>query len=618
MQKDSFRPDIQGLRALAVIAVVVFHISPRLLPGGYLGVDIFFVISGYLIIGMIDRDLKANSFSLLKFYSKRVKRLFPALFVTLTSCTVLGYFYLLPFELKTYSQSLFASLFYISNIFFSLQADYFDSGLKSAPLLHTWSLAVEEQFYFFYPLVALFLYKFSHRKILFFTILTISFLGSEILVRYYPAVGFYISPTRFWQFMAGGAVSLYLTVPSSSCRSNDVMSFVGLTSLIAIMFIYTQHTTFPGINALAPTIFTCVVLYFGNDSNWYKRLMNTGINQLTGNISYSLYLWHWPVIVFFNLYIDFGSELINYLFVFLSSYILGFLSWRFVEQASRSKELSIAGIRNPIIQSFLFSLALLALCLPGLSGLPERYSPLQNTYASYLNYNTDDYRTNQCFIVSAEGIFEQEKCLSLNDENKSKIALIGDSHAAHWYGSLVHTVQDFATVSQITASGCMPLDDGDGEIHCTKLMTNTYKSILREHDFDLIIISARWREDIVDRLLETLGRLPSTQNVIIFGPTLEFRKALPRLLATAEDTDNILIDATNYESIKAIDQVLSNRLKKEKIRYISIIDIICPGASVDTCKIIFGQDIPLAFDYGHLTGKAAIEILHKVDLKSKL
>ncbi len=204
-----FRKDIQGLRALAILAVLIFHINPLKLSGGFVGVDMFFVISGFLITQHIFRDLEKGTFSLRTFYLKRIRRLYPALIVTLLIASIAVYKIYLPADIQQYGPSLISTILYVSNIFFLQQSDYFNSELENSPLLHTWSLSVEEQFYIFLPLLMLLIFC-KFRKLfvpLLCVIACISFLASELLLDEYRTASFFLSPTRFWQFMLGGLVA---------------------------------------------------------------------------------------------------------------------------------------------------------------------------------------------------------------------------------------------------------------------------------------------------------------------------------------------------------------------------------------------------------------------------
>ncbi|WP_166424091.1 acyltransferase [Paraglaciecola sp. 20A4] len=287
MSTKNYRWDIQGLRALAVMAVVIFHISPYKLPGGYLGVDIFFVISGYLIIGFICRDLRAEKFSLSDFYIKRIRRLFPALLATVIVTMIAAYCYLLPEEMTMFAKSVISTLLYVSNMFFYTQSDYFSADLKLAPLLHTWSLSVEEQFYILFPILLIGIIKYRPKALQLFLgiIAVMSFVLSEYLVRTDPSLAFFISPTRFWQFIVGGLLALNLHKMGLSKSLSNVIGFGGLASLIICLFLYDKTTLFPGINAILPTVATLCVLWAGSVTGVFSGLMALPINRFFGNIS---------------------------------------------------------------------------------------------------------------------------------------------------------------------------------------------------------------------------------------------------------------------------------------------------------------------------------------------
>ncbi|MDQ7083868.1 MAG: acyltransferase [Sulfurovum sp.] len=275
---SNFRWDIQGLRAISVLFVLIFHINPDVLPGGYLGVDIFFVISGYLILGFIWKHLTQNTFSLFQFYTKRMYRLAPAFLVLVLISTIVGYFVLLPNEGIHYIQSLVSTLFYYSNFYFYSQADYFNSTMEFAPLLHTWSLSVEEQFYIVFPIILLLIYKVKKDRIipllLFLALLSLCF--SQLAIYYeHDSFAFFASPTRFFQFIIGGLVSIAVPKNTLSRSLNDILMLLGLAIIGLTVYFYTPQTATPGINAILPSLGAVLVLYSGVNTKYTGLLFNT-------------------------------------------------------------------------------------------------------------------------------------------------------------------------------------------------------------------------------------------------------------------------------------------------------------------------------------------------------
>ena len=302
--KTSFRFDIQALRALAVMSVLIFHISPYHLPGGYLGVDVFFVISGYLIIGQIWKLICDRNFKFVDFYANRFKRLFPPLFVVLVASSILAYYLMLPMEYKNYTEMLKASLLYYSNIWFYFQSDYFSNDLKLSPLLHTWSLSVEEQFYFIFPIILVLLSTIFKRRIMVLASLIliglVSLFAGHFLLYSDAAFSFFSPFTRFWQFIIGGMVAV-LPQPNISNRASFQVTTLSLGVIIVSLFIYNEDTPFPGLFAVPVTLATAAIIACHCKSKFITYLTANKAILYIGNISYSLYLWHWPIIVFYKI-----------------------------------------------------------------------------------------------------------------------------------------------------------------------------------------------------------------------------------------------------------------------------------------------------------------------------
>lgn len=617
MTTKNYRWDIQGLRALAVMAVVIFHIESAKLPGGYLGVDIFFVISGYLIIGFIWRDISLQKFTLANFYTKRIKRLFPALFVTVLATIIAGYFFLLPEEIQVFAKSVISTLLYISNMFFYTQSDYFAADLELAPLLHTWSLSVEEQFYIIFPLLLLGVARWSPHKlqITLAVVAVISFVLSEYLVYTDPSLSFFISPTRFWQFIVGGLLALNIHKFKISALASNIIGSSGLLALIYCLFTYTEKTLFPGISAIVPTFSTLLVLLAGNTSSLFSRIMALPINRFLGNISYSLYLWHWPVIVFYGLAINNQySTMINNVAILLISLVLGYLSWKFIEQPFTKKSIHVRK-KVVLLTSLGTSAAVILLMLYSSDGLPNRFNEKQLYFSSFMNYHAPGFRGGKCFLSSASPSFKQfdkDLCVQFKPE-KYNILLLGDSHAAHWNSALTERLGANQTLTQVTASGCRPVMPFKGRERCVDTM-NFGIDLISQYRFDKIILASRWDSHDLEMLDDTVRLImQQTDELLVVGRTLEYYQYLPRVLAM-NGLSNIKNDIHNrYSYLRKMDLkfvVLSNEFG---FKYLSLIDALC--SKEQTCRALTKKGVPIAFDYGHFTHEGALSIVkQKIDM----
>ncbi|WP_426011834.1 acyltransferase family protein [Caulobacter sp. DWR2-3-1b2] len=296
----AYRRDIDGLRAIAVLPVVVFHIAQSYLRGGYVGVDIFFVISGYLISSHIMADAAAGRFDLLDFYRRRIRRILPAFVALLTVVTALVVWRFFPIETIKYAGSLLAALGSVSNLYFWRDAGYFQPTVKSLPLLHTWSLAVEEQFYLVFPLIIMGVTRWAPRRL---TLIVTGLLGlslalSAASVTAFPSGGFYLLPTRAWELLIGTVLALGVIPAIRNPFVRNLVAATGLALIAGSMMLFTQTTPFPWIAALAPWLCAALIIHSGQAGTWVSRLLSLRPLVFIGLISCSLYLWHWSIMVF--------------------------------------------------------------------------------------------------------------------------------------------------------------------------------------------------------------------------------------------------------------------------------------------------------------------------------
>ena len=335
-----YRKEIDGLRALAVIPVILFHGGLEWFSGGYVGVDVFFVISGYLITTIILQEKEAGTFSIAGFYERRARRILPALYFILFICSLFAWFWLLPHELVNFGKSIVAVVIFASNILFWQESDYFAADAELIPLLHTWSLAVEEQFYVIFPLIMILFWAFGKRILVGIICLIALFsLGlTEWGWRYFPEANFYLIPTRAWELMIGSLVAFYLFYneqPRGTIR--HPASIIGIGLILLSIFVLDRTLPFPSLYALAPTIGTALIILFATSGTLVNKLLSQRLFVGIGLISYSAYLWHQPIFVFAR--IRGMDEPETGLIFLLSSFaiLLAYLSWRFIELPFRDR-----------------------------------------------------------------------------------------------------------------------------------------------------------------------------------------------------------------------------------------------------------------------------------------
>src|SRR3984893_7680373 len=466
LRHDFYRPDIDGLRSFAIVSVILFHaqLSGR---GGFIGVDVFFVISGYLITGIIERDLRCHRFSVIEFYHRRIRRIFPAMFLMLSASFVVSCIFLIPEELMGFGKALLATSTFSANILYYRHSGYFDTSSQLDPLLHMWTLSVEEQFYIFWPLmlVALGLTAVSKWKIPgIFCIILGSLLLSAYWVDKNPNAAFYLLPSRAWELALGAAFAM-LPVSNIVRRLPRIVaeaaSLIGLFLLGAPIIIYDAITPFPGFAALPPCMGAALIIAAGERGpSIVGRILSLRPFVWTGLISYSLYLWHWPILVFGRLILNRELNFPERVSLVLLMFVAAWLSWPFVEcpfrdaQVVRGRSLTwvIGGLATTVLFASIGTLLFLR------DGFPER-SPDVARFAMEAEKEAKAFQQSPCLAWGSK-LPETQGCLLGAQSTASgyNVVLWGDSHAAHLAPALNEIGQHLGfTARQITKPGCPPV-----------------------------------------------------------------------------------------------------------------------------------------------------------------
>jgi peptidoglycan/LPS O-acetylase OafA/YrhL len=627
-----YRPDIDGLRAIAVLLVVFYHLRTAKDTGGFIGVDTFFVISGYLISSLILSDLGANKFSLVHFYERRIRRIFPALLVMLFGVAALAVALLLPTELEACAKSLLAALFSASNFYFWKHSGYFDATNSISPLLHTWSLAVEEQFYLVLPLLLRLLRPLSRRQLVgvIMAIAIASLVWSSIGAVRNDSAAFYMLHTRAWELLAGTLLALCPERIQLPHWLREGLAVAGVLFILWPAFTYNDGTAFPGLTAIPPCLGTALVIFsgFGQASrqSLVGRLLSLPPMRFIGLISYSLYLWHWPLIVFSRVSAGIDSELsprLVKLGLLIASFALATVSWRFVEMPFRygrfrPRRTSLFAIAAAAAAS----LALVGAALLLFAGTLTRWPKNAVQVGAYLDYKrVGQFREGSCFVDGGRGErFNAASCLAWNNARKNDL-LIGDSHAAAlWYG-LSHTFTD-VNFMQATATGCKPLPAGTmaGTFNslrerfnrCEDLMSYVYRSYLPSQRPDALLIAARWAPDDLDGLrqaFEAAAKLGIP--VVLFGPMVEYDAPLPRLLAQSIRLgDRSLPDRHLLVGNWALESQMSAlAAHRPNVRYVSLLAPLCRGRN---CACYSDDGAPLEFDTNHYTMEGSLLVAQRI------
>ncbi len=500
--RSDYRYDIDGLRAVAVLLVVIFHIDERLVPAGFVGVDIFFVISGFLITGNILRDRDAGTFSYAEFYRRRIKRIFPAMFLVTGATLLAGAVLMLPSDLVALSATALATSLSAANIYFALFLDtgYFADDSRMVPLLHMWSLGVEEQFYVIWPAMLLLLAKWPRAVLpaLFSIILASILLGEWWLRIGWDSAAYYLLPTRAFQLAAGGVCALLLVRLSASIGSSTIAAAVGATLVGASAFFLDGVSLFPGLQAIPVTAGAALLLMSGQTANPVSRILYFAPLRAIGIISYSLYLWHWPVLAFARYF--YGGELSPSLQAgtALTMFVLSVLSWKYVEVPARVTRLGFVPVA---IRAFVAPVAVLSVVASVL--ILSRGMLFHNpSYAAAIaQASRRDAPSVQLPFVCQEpevGISDiQNPACIIGSTEEPAILLWGDSHAAHFVGTIgeiAGTVGfDFRNIAH---SACPPVFDSPekyvsekGEAEC-KASSEAVKAEIGK--YSTVIIAASW------------------------------------------------------------------------------------------------------------------------------
>jgi peptidoglycan/LPS O-acetylase OafA/YrhL len=535
LPRHGYRADIDGLRALAIIAVVMFHAFPTVLPGGFVGVDIFFVISGFLISSIIFEGLRRESFSFAGFYANRIKRIFPALLLVLAVCFVIGWFFLLPDEYAQLGKHMVGGVAYIENILLRREAGYFDVASYLKPLMHLWSLGIEEQFYLTYPFLLWAVCRLRWNPLAVLVALAlVSFLLNIWQIRSDATASFFLPQMRFWELLAGGALA-YLRVAKQKASvpttiswalrafylfpresadpratiARNAFSILGMLLVGVAMLKVHQEDAFPGWWALLPVCGTFLLILAGPDTWINRRILSSKIAVFVGLISYPLYLWHWPVLSFPR--IIWGGELsrsIRIVAVMLC-FFLSWVTWRFVESPIRFG-------RKIWIKTVALTMSSVVIGCVGYAtyhqdGFQSRFKSLSRDFDWS---HPEDYSTANCRkMVGSE---EVGYCRSIAADTPD-VVLIGDSHAGNLYRGLAPGYKQRSEIlMNLGAPGCVPFYDTESysrgipqEINCVLLMNRALDFAISSPSVNTIILSLRGPENITgEGFGEEVGRVP--------------------------------------------------------------------------------------------------------------
>jgi peptidoglycan/LPS O-acetylase OafA/YrhL len=608
---DGYRPDIDGLRAIAVMLVVTIHAFPEAMPGGFIGVDIFFVISGFLITGIIVRELDEQRLSLLAFYNRRIRRIFPALIVVLCATLVLGWLWMLPAAYAQLSADVFASSAFFPNIALLLQSGYFDIESGKKPLLHLWSLGIEEQFYLLWPLILMLAVRLRLSILAAVSVIGVaSFVLNVVLIGSHPVATFYLPFTRAWELLAGAALACSWRQISQTTAASNLRASIGLLLIVAAAGVLDTKSAFPGWWAPLPVAGAALVL--SAPAAWgCRHLLASPPLVRIGLISYPLYLWHWPLLVFFAIIKFAPLTLLERGLIVGLSFILAWLTYRFLESPfrfGRPSPLRILGLCSGMV---LISAAG-GVVIEG-RGFDFRLPPEIRDMAN-VTTQSSKWRVHECLLDLSHEMSFGGSCV---DQGRRPLILVwGDSTAGALLPGLrrAQEIRDFG-IAQFTSSSCMPVLNTDvaGVPNC-RAINDKVLSLARKIKPDIVLLHSSTWDRYLDGVAETVAVLKkqTSARIVVLGSVPWWKRGLPNEVVRDFMLHHRLIPERSARAeADGSGAVLRETLAHSGAEYISAWDVMC---NADGCLTRIGdtaRDIS-ASDQIHLTEKASVFLIQSV------
>lgn len=649
-----YRPDIDGLRAIAILSVVVFHAFPNWAHGGFIGVDIFFVISGYLISTIIMGSLERNSFSFVEFYIRRINRIFPALLLVLTACFVFGWFALLANEYKELGKHIAGGAGFIANFLYLGEIGYFNNAADTKPLLHLWSLGVEEQFYVIWPLLLWFAWKNKFNLLAITMVVAVISFGLNIAEVYggHAETAFYSPQTRFWELLVGSVLAymtlhrlslplklkhwldtrlgkvVYAQAPADATRNTlrNAQSLLGATLLVVGVVVITREGRFPGWWAVLPTLGSALIISAGAQA-WFNRVLSNRVLVWFGLISFPLYLWHWPLLSFARIVESENPSPEIRIGVVLASIVLAQLTYGFIEKPVRfGKHGKVKAIFMVFLMLAIGLVGFNCYSRNGLSfRLKDRSEFVQHFDNSEPNYHylknvlhVEDAYNWRCGFWDYESYFNgkeiaeprkaiDESCYQRNKEFDRAVFIWGDSHAQQLYFGLKNNIPKNWQILQVaSAGGCKPSVRKQYPVkNFCEVSNSVAMEKITEVKPDVVVVGQQSKHNLAsfNEIAEFLHGA-GVKRVIFTGPTPHWsRGSLPQLIANRlwiNTPERTFIGVS--QNVLKYNAALSEAAKKQNLYvYADLIGALC---NVDGCLLRTGPDKKnniTSYDYGHLT-----------------
>ena len=616
--KLTYRPEIDGLRAIAVGAVILYHAQITILgytpfKGGFIGVDIFFVISGYLITSIILNELvTTGSFSFKHFYERRIRRILPVLLFVMLASLPFAWMYLLPNNFVDYSKSILYSLGFSSNFYFHYSGlEYSVKGL-SHPFLHTWSLSVEEQFYILFPVVLLFIFKYFRKHLL--TILVVGLIISLQMAdwssRNYPSASFYFIHTRMWELLAGSILAYFeirLGHRSQNKILNLILPFIGMVLIGHSILYFNDEMFHPSFYTLSPIIGVCLIIWFSNNDELITKTLSTKLFVGIGLISYSLYLWHYPIFVFAARLNISDGNILNKLLIGVFVLILSIISYNFIEKPFRVTKIKFKKVFVFLLLKFLFILS------TGVYFLNIKFHPFLTKYSGEhknfeLNYDYNKFSDKKNVFIIGDSY--ADNLLNIFSKNKKMV----DDY--YFYTALA---DNLGANYQIE---CLNGFFKENKLICDKNLFSFLQTQYNKSNY--IVFAERFDDgktflsDDFDNIVEFLKKdkkkfivfLDDISGADILDVYIHRKERLPNLNELEELEDKFFEKVTNWKKNKL--KRVKEKLSKNNIKFLTRSELFC-DYSIRKCHLI-KNDNKLYSDYGHITNNGANYFSKKINL----
>ena len=570
--KVAYRPDIDGLRALSIFLVVIYHAHPWLIPGGFVGVDVFFVISGFVITKIVLADVSAERFSVTMFYGRRVRRLFPALLTVLLVTVAIGWFVLLPDQYELLGKNLVAGVAFTANLFQLTQTGYFAPTAIENPLLHLWSLGIEEQFYIFWPPILLLIAGTRRRLLWICLIALLSFCTGLSVVFGFKDWSFYSPVTRAWELLVGcflAEIDLHSSRPPALVSEN-VLSAFGLLAIMGSSVILDADSPFPAPYAVLPVSGAALILASPN-SFVNRRLLSSRPIVWVGLISYPLYLWHWPLLSYLDVVRNGVPNFVEIWAAVISAVALSALTYRFVELPLRQRKDVV-----PTLSFGMAGLAAMGLAAIVTGGFESRFPSELQEIARLRTKDTPAFR-DHCFL-DVSGLAFDTSCIEQGD--KPLLFLWGDSTAAALFPALDELAQKIGKfrLARFNSPGCAPILDAGSNSHCDEMSRATFGFVESSRP-DVVLLHAMWGNNIdLEKLRATIEALrrSGVPRIVLLGPVPVWKRTLPHAMINHyrlwhELADFIQVGVTGAEE----DQRMAAFSRSAGIEYISARRVLC-------------------------------------------